>query len=97
MPSWKLQVAGTRSQSIHNNYSIIIIIIIIIIIVIIIIFIIIIIIIIYIYFLIIIIIVIIIVFLSLQVISTRVGGVPEVLPEDMIRLVEPNVAGWNKV
>ena len=29
----------------------------------------------------------------LQVISTKVGGVPEVLPENMIRLVEPNVQG----
>lgn len=29
---------------------------------------------------------------GLQVISTKVGGVPEVLPQDMIRLVEPNVA-----
>ena len=29
----------------------------------------------------------------LQVISTKVGGVPEVLPENMIRLVEPNVPG----
>ncbi|CAB4023847.1 phosphatidylinositol N-acetylglucosaminyltransferase subunit A-like, partial [Paramuricea clavata] len=28
---------------------------------------------------------------QLQVISTKVGGVPEVLPRDMIRLVEPNV------
>ena len=28
---------------------------------------------------------------GLQVISTKVGGVPEVLPQDMIRLVEPNV------
>lgn len=28
---------------------------------------------------------------SLQVVSTRVGGVPEVLPSDMIRLAEPNV------
>ncbi|XP_046860104.1 phosphatidylinositol N-acetylglucosaminyltransferase subunit A-like [Xenia sp. Carnegie-2017] len=27
---------------------------------------------------------------GLQVISTKVGGVPEVLPEDMIQLVEPN-------
>ena len=30
----------------------------------------------------------------LQVISTKVGGVPEVLPQDMIKLVEPNVSGW---
>ena len=29
----------------------------------------------------------------MQVISTKVGGVPEVLPENMIRLVEPNVPG----
>ena len=28
---------------------------------------------------------------SLQVVSTRVGGVPEVLPSDMIRLAEPSV------
>ncbi|XP_028409015.1 N-acetylglucosaminyl-phosphatidylinositol biosynthetic protein-like isoform X2 [Dendronephthya gigantea] len=28
---------------------------------------------------------------GLQVISTKVGGVPEVLPQDMIKLVEPNV------
>ena len=27
----------------------------------------------------------------LQVVSTRVGGVPEVLPSDMIRLAEPSV------
>ena len=33
----------------------------------------------------------------LQVISTKVGGVPEVLPQDMIRLVEPNVPGWSLV
>ena len=30
---------------------------------------------------------------SLQVVSTRVGGVPEVLPDDLIRLAEPNVPG----
>ena len=33
-------------------------------------------------------------FLRLQVVSTRVGGVPEVLPDDLIRLAEPNVTGW---
>ena len=27
----------------------------------------------------------------LQVVSTRVGGVPEVLPDDMIKLAEPSV------
>ena len=32
-------------------------------------------------------------FFSLQVVSTRVGGVPEVLPGDMIKLAEPSVAG----
>ena len=31
--------------------------------------------------------------LSLQVVSTRVGGVPEVLPSDLIRLAEPNITG----
>ncbi|XP_030852765.1 phosphatidylinositol N-acetylglucosaminyltransferase subunit A-like isoform X1 [Strongylocentrotus purpuratus] len=30
---------------------------------------------------------------GLQVVSTRVGGVPEVLPEDLILLVEPSVKG----
>ena len=30
---------------------------------------------------------------SLQVVSTRVGGVPEVLPPELIRLAEPNVTG----
>lgn len=30
--------------------------------------------------------------LRLQVVSTRVGGVPEVLPSDLIRLAEPNVS-----
>ena len=29
----------------------------------------------------------------LQVVSTRVGGIPEVLPDDLIRLADPNVAG----
>ena len=29
----------------------------------------------------------------LQVVSTRVGGIPEVLPPDLIRLVEPSVKG----
>ena len=29
----------------------------------------------------------------LQVVSTRVGGVPEVLPPDLIRLVEPSAKG----
>lgn len=29
------------------------------------------------------------VFFSLHVVSTRVGGIPEVLPEDFIVLVEP--------
>lgn len=32
-------------------------------------------------------------FYRLQVVSTRVGGVPEVLPEDLILLVEPSVKG----
>jgi len=31
--------------------------------------------------------------ISLQVISTKVGGVPEVLPSDMICMAEPNVSG----
>ena len=31
--------------------------------------------------------------LSLQVVSTRVGGVPEVLPSDLITLAEPNITG----
>lgn len=31
--------------------------------------------------------------LSLQVVSTKVGGVPEVLPPEMIWLAEPNVDG----
>ena len=30
--------------------------------------------------------------ISLQVISTKVGGVPEVLPSDMIKMAEPNVS-----
>jgi phosphatidylinositol glycan class A protein len=30
---------------------------------------------------------------GLYVVSTNVGGVPEVLPEDMIELAEPNVHG----
>jgi len=30
---------------------------------------------------------------SLQVVSTKVGGVPEVLPPEMIWLAEPNVNG----
>ena len=30
-------------------------------------------------------------FFSLQVVSTRVGGVPEVLPDDLIILAEPSV------
>ena len=30
-------------------------------------------------------------FFSLQVVSTKVGGVPEVLPSDMIKLAEPSV------
>lgn len=29
--------------------------------------------------------------ISLKVVSTRVGGIPEVLPEDLIYLTEPNV------
>jgi len=29
----------------------------------------------------------------LQVVSTKVGGVPEVLPPEMIRLAEPSVTG----
>ena len=29
----------------------------------------------------------------LRVVSTRVGGVPEVLPSDMIRLADPSVEG----
>ena len=32
---------------------------------------------------------------SLQVVSTRVGGVPEVLPSDMIKMAEPSVKGNN--
>ena len=32
----------------------------------------------------------------LQVVSTRVGGIPEVLPPDLIRLVEPSVKGNQK-
>lgn len=28
---------------------------------------------------------------SLQVVSTKVGGVPEVLPSEMIKLAEPSV------
>ncbi len=31
----------------------------------------------------------------LQVVSTRVGGVPEVLPPDLIHLAEPSVKGIN--
>ena len=31
----------------------------------------------------------------LQVVSTQVGGVPEVLPPDLIRLAEPTVTGIN--
>lgn len=30
-------------------------------------------------------------YFSLQVVSTKVGGIPEVLPEDMIYLSEPTV------
>ena len=30
---------------------------------------------------------------SLQVVSTKVGGVPEVLPPDLIYLAEPSVKG----
>lgn len=29
----------------------------------------------------------------LQVVSTRVGGVPEVLPDDLIQLTDPDVTG----
>lgn len=36
-------------------------------------------------------------YLSLQVVSTQVGGVPEVLPSDLIRLAEPNTSGYNTV
>ena len=36
-------------------------------------------------------------FFSLQVVSTRVGGVPEVLPSDMIKLAEPSVTGKLKM
>jgi len=31
------------------------------------------------------------------VVSTQVGGVPEVLPSDLIRLAEPNTSGYNMV
>lgn len=31
--------------------------------------------------------------IRLQVVSTKVGGVPEVLPPDMIRMAQPNVSG----
>ena len=34
---------------------------------------------------------------SLQVVSTRVGGVPEVLPDDLIRLADPNVPGQRAI
>ena len=34
-------------------------------------------------------------FSRLQVISTRVGGVPEVLPPDLIRLADPSVTGMD--
>jgi len=34
-------------------------------------------------------------YFSLQVVSTQVGGVPEVLPSDLIRLAEPNTSGYN--
>ena len=33
------------------------------------------------------------VFVSLQVVSTKVGGVPEVLPPDLIQLAEPSSKG----
>lgn len=32
-----------------------------------------------------------------MVVATRVGGVPEILPEDMLRLAEPNVASLFRV
>ncbi len=35
-------------------------------------------------------------FFRLQVVSTRVGGVPEVLPPELLRLAEPNVPGDRK-
>lgn len=33
---------------------------------------------------------------GLQVVSTRVGGIPEVLPPELITLAEPNVPGLSK-
>ncbi len=32
-------------------------------------------------------------YFSLQVVSTRVGGVPEVLPPELLKLADPNVSG----
>jgi len=34
---------------------------------------------------------------SLQVVSTNVGGVPEVLPPHLIRLAEPSAKGYSNV
>lgn len=33
----------------------------------------------------------------LQVVSTRVGGVPEVLPDDLIRLADPDITGEDRM
>jgi len=36
-------------------------------------------------------------FCSLQVVSTNVGGIPEVLPPHLIRLAEPSAKGYSSV